>query len=79
MTGNESTYTFLVRTQATGYTLGGSASVQGGGISAFNPSQGALIPISTAAPEPGTLALLALGGLAVGSARRRRYALSNAV
>jgi PEP-CTERM motif len=72
VTGGESTYTFLIRTQATGYSIGGSASVQGGGISAFTPAQGAFVPLSASAPEPGTLALIVLGGLAVGLGRRRQ-------
>lgn len=72
VTGGESSYTFLVRTQATGFSIGGSASVQGGGISAFTPAQGALVPLATSAPEPGTLALVVLGGLTALRARRRR-------
>lgn len=71
ITGKEWSYTFLVRTLATGYSIGGSASVQGGGISAFTPAQGALIPLAASAPEPATLALIALGGLAVALGRRR--------
>lgn len=64
VSGNQTTFTFIVRTDVTDYTLAGSASVQGGGISAFNVSQGTIAPVtgsSTAAPEPGTLSLLALG------------------
>lgn len=72
ITGGEKSYTFLVRTLATGYSIGGSASVQGGGISAFTPAQGALIPLTASAPEPGTLVLILLGGLAVGFGRRSR-------
>ncbi|MBB6050797.1 PEP-CTERM sorting domain-containing protein [Armatimonas rosea] len=71
VTGGETSYTFLVRTQATGFSIGGSASVQGGGISAFTPAQGALVPLAASAPEPGTLALIALGALALGVGRRR--------
>ena len=78
VTGNEASYTFLLRTQVTAYTLAGSASVQGGGISAFTSSQGAFIPLAASAPEPTSLALIVLESLTVGMVRRRQKALREA-
>jgi hypothetical protein len=75
VTKNQTTFTMVIRTQATGFSLAGSASVQGGGISAFTVSQGAIAPLpvaSATAPEPSPLALLALG-MAVPLAGAIRY------
>jgi hypothetical protein len=61
VTGGQTSFTFIVRTEATGFSLAGSASVQGGGISAFTVSQGAIAPLpasGVAAPEPSALALV---------------------
>ena len=72
VTGNQSSFTFVVRTNATSYTTNGSASVQGGGISSFTPAHGVIAPVA-AAPEPGALSLLSVGIFAaVGSASRRK-------
>jgi hypothetical protein len=79
VTRNETTFTLLVRTQATNFSRAGSASVQGGGISAFTASQGALtaLALPANAPEPSALALLGMGlaapvTLALARRRRRR-------
>ncbi len=62
---NQTTFTFVVRTDATEFSLAGSASVQGGGISAFTAAQGAIAPVGIIpAPEPTALSLLALGVVA---------------
>lgn len=79
VTGGDTTFTFIVRTEATGFSLAGSASVQGGGISAFTVAQGAIAPVPgilSVAPEPTALSLLALGLVAsvTGVVRRRRSA-----
>lgn len=65
VTRDESTFVFLVRTRTRQFTQAGSASVQGGGISAFTLSPGAFVPVAAAAPEPGSLWLLALGATAL--------------
>jgi len=63
---NTNAYTILVTTQATSYALLGSISVQGGGISAFTGTGGAVSPVplgAESAPEPGALPLLVLAGV----------------
>jgi len=78
VTGNQNSFTFVVRTSALTFTDTGSVSVQGGGISSFTSGQATLAPLPVTAPEPGTLALLAAplaaGGVLL-SARRRRTTL----
>jgi len=82
VTGNQNSFTFIVRTSSLTFTDTGSVSVQGGGISTFTTGPNTLAPLPlppTAAPEPGSLPLfaaalvpLARGGLL--SLRRRRGA-----
>jgi hypothetical protein len=75
VTGGQTTFTFIVRTDATEYSIFGSTSVQGDGISAFTKTAGAIAPFAVAtAPEPGSIALLVSGLLPMvaGLALRRR-------
>lgn len=78
VTGGQTAFTLIVRTEVTGFSLAGSASVQGGGISAFTASQGAIAPVGiggATAPEPSALTLLSLGivvGTGMGGAMRKR-------
>lgn len=73
VTRNETSFTFIVRTQARNFSTAGSVSVQGGGISAFTAAQGALSPLADPAPEPGALALLGLGLIAPAGGAIRRH------
>ncbi len=70
VTANQRTFAFVVRTEATEFTLAGSASAQGGGISGFTAAQGIITAI---APEPTALSLMVLGMAAwvAGGMRRK--------
>jgi hypothetical protein len=68
VTGDQSSYVFIIRTGALTFQDTGSVSVQGGGISAFTPADSTIAPIgirgTPAAPEPGSLPLVAVAALA---------------
>jgi hypothetical protein len=68
----ETSYTLIVRTNATSYTSGFSGITNGTAttVNSFMPS--GQPPIVGPIPEPGTLALLASGLLAAGGVARRR-------
>jgi hypothetical protein len=68
----ESSYLLIIRTNATTYTAGTMAVINGTAtyVNAFQPS--GQPPLVGPIPEPGTMALLATGLLALGGAARKR-------
>ncbi|MGE5526454.1 MAG: PEP-CTERM sorting domain-containing protein [Rhodospirillaceae bacterium] len=68
----ESSYLLIIRTNATSYTAGTMAVINGTATfaSAFQPS--GQPPLVGPIPEPGTMALLATGLLAIGGVARKR-------